>query len=43
MSREIGLWVMGKVGLFFLGLFDEYILRDFFLVFNMKNFGILGF
>ena len=28
--REIGLWVMGIVGLFFLGLFDECSLRAFF-------------
>ena len=40
MGREIGLWVMGIVGLVFLGLFDECILRTFFfLAFNMKHFG----
>ena len=37
---EIGLWVIGIVGWFFLGLFDERILRAFFLVFNMKNIGV---
>ena len=38
-GREIGLWVMGIVGLFFSGLYDECILRAFFLVFNIKNYG----
>ena len=41
--REIGLWVMGIVGLVFFGLFDECIFRAFFLAFNMKNIGYLGF
>ena len=40
MGREIGLWVIGIEGVFFLSLFDECILI-FFLVFNMKNSGYL--
>ena len=38
MGREIGQWVMEIVGLFFLDLFDECILRAFSLLSNMKNF-----
>ena len=34
---------VGRMGLFFFGLFDVSILGAFFLVFNMKNFCILGF
>ena len=30
LDREIDLWVIGLVGLVFLGLFDECILRAFF-------------
>ncbi len=37
-GRDIGLRVIEKVGVLFLTLFDEYILRAF-LVFNMKNSG----
>ena len=37
-GREIGLWVMGMVGFVFFGLFDECILRAFFLALNMKKF-----
>ena len=37
-GREIGLWVVGIVGLFFLDLFDVCILKAFFLAFNMENF-----
>ena len=42
-GREIGLWVMGIEELVFFGLFDECILRAFFLAFNMKNFGYFRF
>ena len=42
-GREIGLWVMGIVGLVFFGLFHVCILRAFFLAFNMKNFGYFRF
>ena len=38
-GREIDLWIMGIVGVFFLSLFDECILRAFFQVFDMKHLG----
>ena len=39
-GREIDMWMMGIVGLFFLGLFDGCILRAFF---ERLILGILGF
>ena len=34
-GRDIDLWVIGRVWLVFFGLFDECILRAFFLAFNV--------